>query len=385
MTTNSNSAVTSRQGAFGKITPEMVADARARVGKEMSPLQPYVEMANKDAIRHWAEGLGDMNPLWVDEAYARKTRWGDIIAPPTMVFCLSRNFCAASMRGFPGIHSWQLGNSFEWHDVIRRNAEFTDRSVMESVEEARSSYAGGVAYDQTIRTEFIERGSNKLICTGRQYIRRFERNKGQETAKYKRTKQTWTESQILEVAEKYRQEEASIRGALPRHVEDVQVRDELPSIVRGPLTVTDCVTFNLGWGGAYSFAHGIAYRFLRKAPGAFPVDDSGVPDAPERTHWIDSFAQRIGAPAAFDYGPQRLGWCVTLVTNWMGDDAFLQKFAGRILRPNYHGDLVTVSGAVTGVDIAKSTVDIAIQGVNQLDELVCNGTATVLLPRRNSR
>lgn len=371
-----------RKGSFGKITPEMVSDAKERVGKELSPLQPYVEMANKDAIRHWAEGLGDMNPLWVDEAHARKSRWADIIAPPTMVFCLSRNFCAASMRGFPGVHSWQLGNSFEWHDAIRRNAEFTDRSIMESVEEAKSSYAGGVGYDQTIKTDFFERGSNKLICTGRQYIRRFERSKGRDAAKYKRDKQVWTESQIQDIAEKYSTEETSIRGANARYFDDVRKGDTLPSIVRGPLTVTDCVAFNLAWGGAYTFAHGFTYRFLRRAPGAFPLDASGVPDAPERTHWIDSFAQSVGAPAAFDYGPQRLGWCVTLVTNWMSDDGFVQKFRGRILRPNYHGDLVTLSGAVTGLDTAKYTVDISIEGVNQLDELVCNGTATVLLPRR---
>ena len=382
MTEKTAQAVTGRKGSFGKITPEMVAEAHARVGKELSPLQPYVEMANKDAIRHWAEGLGDMNPLWVNEAHARTTRWGDIIAPPTMVFCLSRNFCAASMRGFPGVHSWQLGNSFEWLDVIRRNAEFTDRSVMESVEEAKSSYAGGVAYDQTIRTEFIERGSNKVICVGRQYIRRFERDKGRSAAKYKREKQVWSEKEIQAVAEKYLEEEKSIRGATPRFAEDVRVGDTLPAIIRGPLTVTDCVTFNLGWGGAYSFAHGYAYRFLRRAPGAFPLDASGVPDAPERTHWIDSFAQSVGAPAAFDYGPQRLGWCVTLVTNWMGDDGFVQKFRGRILKPNYHGDLVTLSGTVTGVDAAASTVDIEIHGVNQLDELVCNGSATVLLPKK---
>ena len=26
--------------------------------------------------------MGDMNPLWRDEEYAKKTRWGGIIAPP---------------------------------------------------------------------------------------------------------------------------------------------------------------------------------------------------------------------------------------------------------------------------------------------------------------
>lgn len=66
----------------------------------------------------------------------------------------------------------------------------------------------------------------------------------------------------------------------------------------------------------------------------------------------------------------------------MGDDGFVQKFRGRILKPNYHGDLVTLAGTISGVNAEASTVDIEILGVNQLDELVCNGSATVLLPRK---
>lgn len=252
---------------------------------------------------------------------------------------------------------------------------------MESVERVDSAYAGGDAYDQTILTELSD-DTGSLVCEARSMIRRFERDKARETKKYKRThKQAWTDQQIAEVAERYANE--VIRGADPRYVEDVQVGETLPEMIRGPLTITDCMAFNMGWGGAYVFAHGYAYRFLRRAPGGFPPNESNIPDSPERTHWVDAFAQAIGAPAAFDYGPQRISWCGTLLTNWMSDEGLLKRMRVRNLRPNYHGDLVTFHGKVVSIgDESPRSVRIDIEGINQLDEVVCDATATVELPQR---
>ena len=41
----------------------------------------YVQTASHDSIRNWAYGCGDDNPLFTDPNYARKTRWGGVIAP----------------------------------------------------------------------------------------------------------------------------------------------------------------------------------------------------------------------------------------------------------------------------------------------------------------
>jgi acyl dehydratase len=374
--------VTGREASYRQITPEMVAKEMERVGKELRSLQSFVEVANQDAIRHWAQGIGDMNPLYVDADYARDSMLGGIVAPPTMVLCLDRNILSAGPRGFPGIHGWHLGCSFEWHDHIRCDRRFSGRSIMESVEKVESAYAGGEAYDQTILTELSD-DTGALVCEVRSMIRRFERDKARETKKYKRTeKQSWTDEQIAEIADRYAAEE--IRGAEPRYVEDVAVDDELPEIIRGPLTITDCMAFNMGWGGAYVFAHGYAYQFLRKAPGGFPPNESNIPDSPERTHWVDAFAQAIGAPAAFDYGPQRISWCGTLLTNWIGDAGLLRRLRVRNLRPNYHGDLVTLRGRVISIgDETPRDVRVDLEGTNQLGEVVCDATATVRLPGRS--
>lgn len=46
--------------------------------------QHTCEVTKKD-IRRYAQAIRDSNPLYVDEAYARTTRYGGIIAPP--LFC----------------------------------------------------------------------------------------------------------------------------------------------------------------------------------------------------------------------------------------------------------------------------------------------------------
>lgn len=364
-----------------KITPEMLEREYARIGKRYSPSQPHFEYATRDAIRHWSRGIGDRNPLYLDHEYTKSTTHGSLLASPTMVQALDRNLIGSAPRGFPGVHGWHLGNSFEWFDVIREGTSFVGESWLAALTEVKSAYSG-VAYDQDIETHLTDASTGKLACVSHTYIRRWEREAGRKSTKYSaRKKHHYTNAEIELVADTYAAEE--IRGAQPRYFEDVKVGEKLPRIIRGPLTIMDCVAFLIGWGGSFIFAHGYAYDFLRKHPGAFPLNESGVPDSPERTHWVDAFAQAIGAPAAFDYGPQRIAWCGSLVTNWMGDSGFLRFFNVRILRPNYHGDIVYIDGTVKRARADASEVDLAIVGVNQLGETIVEATSAVRLPTRS--
>ena len=65
---------------FPTITPEALAALQARLGKPVRRPEPYIEVATRDAIRHWAHGIGDRNPYWADEG----------VAPPTILFALDR-------------------------------------------------------------------------------------------------------------------------------------------------------------------------------------------------------------------------------------------------------------------------------------------------------
>ena len=43
---------------------------------------PHLREVEKGAIRRYADAVGDDNPLYYDEEYAKKTKYGGIIAPP---------------------------------------------------------------------------------------------------------------------------------------------------------------------------------------------------------------------------------------------------------------------------------------------------------------
>jgi acyl dehydratase len=51
----------------------------------MGPAQAAPDPVNVPMIRHWVAALDDRNPVYVDEAFAKKTRHGGIVAPPAML------------------------------------------------------------------------------------------------------------------------------------------------------------------------------------------------------------------------------------------------------------------------------------------------------------
>ena len=52
------------------------------VGVESAPVTLEVE---KGAIMRFAEAIGDPNPVYTDEAAARKSQFGSLVAPPTFL------------------------------------------------------------------------------------------------------------------------------------------------------------------------------------------------------------------------------------------------------------------------------------------------------------
>ena len=98
-----------------------------------------------------------------------------------------------------------------------------------------------------------------------------------------------------------------------------------------------------------------------------------------------AFARAIGAPGAYDYGPQRVSWLGHLLSNWIGDDGWVQTLSVQVRRFNIVGDLTRCKGVVTGKRHVADQylVDCDVWAENQRGETTATGTATVLLPSRN--
>jgi len=97
---------------FPIIEEEALESLRQRIGVKITKtVEPWVEEANQDAIRHYAYGIGDDNPLWIDLEYARKARYGTIIAPPCFLYATNR-VISGYVGGLPGIHAMFAGTDW---------------------------------------------------------------------------------------------------------------------------------------------------------------------------------------------------------------------------------------------------------------------------------
>ena len=123
---------------------------------------------------------------------------------------------------------------------------------------------------------------------------------------------------------------------------------------------------------------------IDRHPGLGIENRFGIPDCPERVHWENDFATEVGAPGAYDYGPERCSWLTHHITNWMGDDGFLVRAESKIRRHNPEGDLLFIKGKVTKKyeQDGAALVEIAQEAHQQDDELSILGNAVVRLPKK---
>jgi acyl dehydratase len=125
-------------------------ELRAWIGREVT--YPAREELGRAAIRYFALALGDDNPLYHDDAYARAAGYPSVVAPPTLV-CETNQYAhrPPDADGYIG-HHWALpvrgcrlvrgGNEYE----LLRPVLPTDRvSVtwrLEEITERRSARGG---------------------------------------------------------------------------------------------------------------------------------------------------------------------------------------------------------------------------------------------------
>lgn len=370
---------------FPKITDEDLDALAKRIDiKITNTLEPWCHEATRDNIRHYAHGIGDDNPLWCDPLYARNTRYGDVIALPSFLFATSR-IISGYVGGLPGVHAMWSGADWNWHKTIHRNDEITTEAWLKDLIPHETRFAGR-AIQQVYHVDFFNQHGDK-VADADSWCFRTERDHAREQGtKYQevrnRQPRRYTDEDLEKIYQHYVDE--SIRGSTPRYWDDVQVGDALPVMVKGPMTVTGFIAFAQGWGGLYIRANKLAWKLISAHPGTGIKNRFGIPDVPERVHWEEDFALEVGAPGAYDYGPERNSWLTHQLTNWMGDDGFLRKAHCKIRRHNPEGDVIYIKGKVTKKhqDGDRCLVTIEQEARNQDDELSAIGSGVVELPRK---
>lgn len=111
---------------------------------------PVVTMTvEAGSIRRFAEAIGDPNPLYVDEEYARLTRWGGVIASPTFLCTLLPPLPVPPVEfGTMGLNG---GNKFECLRPVRPGDVIAAQSRLAEVRAVEGRSGGMLISEREVR------------------------------------------------------------------------------------------------------------------------------------------------------------------------------------------------------------------------------------------
>ncbi|HEY9315965.1 FAS1-like dehydratase domain-containing protein [Williamsia sp.] len=348
--------------------------------------------ATPDVLRAFARSYGDDNPLFADEDYGLDTRWGSQIAPPMINIALTKNLLADKMPRehrrppFRGIHVFVSGSTTDWYKPVYEGDTVYSFEGFHDVELKESEFAGRSLVVTRIHVQFNQRA--EIVQIQKVLTIHTERHESKKRKKYDAIEPaTYTPEEIAEIDAIYAAEVR--RGADIRYWEDTTVGDSLGLMAKGPLTTTDMVVFH---SGGYGFAPytpctgRLAYKNRQRIAAFYIANEQGIPDVAQRIHWDAEYARSIGLPSSYDYGMLRDCWLTHFLTDWIGDDGWIETMSSQMRRFNYLGDTHRFTGEVVGkrVEGDRYLVDLEFRGTSQRGEVTCPATATVSLPSRET-
>ncbi|HEY6530917.1 MAG TPA: MaoC family dehydratase N-terminal domain-containing protein [Acidimicrobiales bacterium] len=387
MTTGERARTSNAPRELNEETLDLV---RRRIGipVRFSPRE-HNEVASTDSFRHFARGYGDDNPLYGDPEYAASSSWSGPIAPPVYLFSagISRPVewsdaeKEAMSGGDPlaGIGQYMCGERWLFASPVRPGDVMYRSQSLYGAELKSSRLGDGVGALVTHRVRW-EAGDGRLL--GFRYLdyMHVDRDKSKKAGEKRVVERaTYTDDDVERLDALYAAE--SVRGAEHLSIDEVEVGARLGPIAKGPLSVTDILSWHTGtgWGMFGGGPSKIAYQNRQRIPKFYTRNEQGFWDTVQRCHWDDEWAQRMGHPAAYDYGVMRTAWMAQLVGNWMGDGAWIWKITATARKFDYLGDAHVVSGVVSEVDRDRGTVTVDAEGVNQRGETTCTARIVVIL------
>jgi acyl dehydratase len=364
-----------------EITDEMIDQAAAMEGQPVR-VEPWNHEATRDTIRHYAGGLGDDNPLFVDPEYARTTSFGDVIAPPTFLYS---SFDGAIGTGFPGVQPIYAGTEWTFHEVIRRG----DRIVPESRMGAVTLHTGRTSSRfaiQRVHTDYRRESDGVLIASALASTFRVPRASAADGGlSYEaRQQHLYTDEEIETIREWAISEPRA--GKHAPSAASVSVGTTIPEVVKGPIDQITMTAYYAGCIGSPGYkAAEVAWLYRtwavrdpQRLPNNYDPTYFSERVLPSLGHQNHDVAREIGMPGAYNNGPQKCGWMAHPVLNWMGDEGRLRSLSVRLRRPDIFGDTVWCGGTVSSVEGRTVTLDLRAR--NQLGETTAEGSATVELP-----
>jgi len=336
----------------------------------------------RDSIKHFVDGIGDINPLFRDRNYALKTKYGRLVAPPT--FLETINYSQHPEGLPPGVEGFLSGFDWSYFRPVCEGDQYTARVVYPLDVQVKPSRFAGQLVIVTEKGDLMRQGG-EVTATYKSWVIFMEGRKAKEssTERARDEMPKYTEEEIRNIYQV--QDGEQPRGKQPRYWEDVEVGEELPAVVRGPYTLSEKFAWFVGKGNPPSCVSDRLFRLIaEKHHENRGLYDPGL-NIYLRPSMFDVKTQADrGVSRIHDAGAQRNAWRNMVFTNWMGDEGFLWKSRAEIRGFNQEGDVTWCKGKVSKKYVLGSRycVDIDCWCENQRHEVTMPGEGTIILPSR---
>jgi acyl dehydratase len=324
------------------ITPKL----RAAVGVESEPRQVEIE---RSAIRKYADAIQDPNPLYVDEAFARSTPHGSIIAPPTFVCALETGASDLHIP-IPPSHTESLngGVEYQYERPLRLFEVLTVTHRLKDVFE-KDGRLGRMLF--LVREEAYRDRDGQVVArqitTGVRYAKPDESQQAKQAAAAIPSApvdaRNVPEPPPIAPEERLR----------PRYFEDITVDDALPPLPKRP-TLKHLVMYA---GASGNFAE---------------------------YHYDPEHARSLGMPGLILHGNLKIAYLGQIVTDWIGAHGSVRKLTAQIRGMDLLGDLCLVTGKVTNIwrEDSAGLVEVELAAEAPGGRRTTVGSALVVLPCR---
>ena len=361
---------------YPNLTQQAIQEARKLIGTKLRRY-PRWEQVGKEMIIRFALAIGSRNPLYLSEELVSTNLLGTMLGHPTLLYCFDDTFIAPKL---PGIHALYAGADWEFFRPLLLNDRISVTARLLDVEEKQGEFCGPMAL-QTGEVVY-DNQEGETVARATSHVMRVPRDAAHEGGKYMNIpRYRYSPEELEAIDAAYESEE--IRGDVPRYWEDVRVGEQLPPIVKGPLSSDDMLNFVDVVRGTLGFSYFLDH-WRRHPQDVYWDPETGMPDSWDASMVKDSVAQVFGFPFAHDSGIQRVCWLENLVTNWTSNLGFLEGLKVRLVRPNFIYDTTWCRGQVSGKSVrdGKHIVELDVWCENQRGETTARGSAAVALVSR---
>lgn len=286
---------------------------------------PWVSKITADAIKHFAWGIGDNNPLWHQTP---------TIAPPCLLYAVDETTVAPGHSGLPRVYE---GVEWTWYNVATVGT--TIKAEAQLIDEQSDN-------DNNI----IQKGSVSYLSNGQliaaanvrcaRPIESASIPTDQPEIRYSPEELEKAETAIL-------QEKRT--GASQHLWEKVEEGEKLGPLIKGPLSIMDIVAWCAG--------------------------TQGGPDENNNQYSDGGLLLQTAT------GPQQVAWMAHLLTDWAGDNGFLHQLNAEIYANPPLGSTTTISGQVNRRTISEglALIHLVTEAKDQDGKTTATATAKVAL------